>query len=339
MSHEIDMTTGRAAMAYVGELPWHGLGAKLTAGAPLEEWQAEAGLDWEAVKSPVQFDRKAIGTDGQPVMTRATDPNSFVVYRSDCGSPLSVVSDRYQLVQPRDIIEFYRDLTERHGFVLETAGALKGGRKIWALANTHDAIVLPGQDRVNGYLLLATSFDGSMATQARFTSIRVVCNNTLTAAVRGRAEVNVTHSAKFDPGQAKITLQVGDAWAKFSETARQMAETEIKPTDVARLLLEAYQGLGNDAAIATAKEDPRKSEAIEKFIGRMGATLQGAPGANLASSRGTVWGLINAVTYDIDHQARAHNQDNRLNSAWFGKGETIKNKIFEIGQRYLAETA
>ena len=89
------------------------------------------------------------------------------------------VSQRYQVVQPREIFRgFYRDLTEVSGFELETAGGVKGGRKIWALAKTGQSMALRGNDVTNGYLLLATACDGTLATTAQFTGIRVVCNNT-----------------------------------------------------------------------------------------------------------------------------------------------------------------
>ncbi|MFX9212966.1 DUF932 domain-containing protein, partial [Acinetobacter baumannii] len=61
-------------------------------------------------------------------------PENKVLFRSDTQAPLSVVSQRYQVVQPQEILEFYRDLTEVSGFELETAGVLKGGKKFWALA-------------------------------------------------------------------------------------------------------------------------------------------------------------------------------------------------------------
>jgi len=89
-----------------------------------------------------------------------------VLYRSDTKAPLSVVSNRYQIVQPREVLEFYRDLTEVSGYELETAGVLKGGRKFWALARTGQTTKLKGNDQVNGYLLLATSCDGTLATTA-----------------------------------------------------------------------------------------------------------------------------------------------------------------------------
>jgi phage/plasmid-like protein (TIGR03299 family) len=101
------------------------------------------------------------------------------------------VSQRFQEVQPMEILHFYRDLTEQSGFELETAGVLKGGKKFWALARTGQSSALKGKDVSNGYILLATACDGTLATTAQFTSIRVVCNNTLAIALKDRIIVQV----------------------------------------------------------------------------------------------------------------------------------------------------
>lgn len=340
MAHAIDMVTGRAGIAYVGETPWHGLGQKLTANAPLELWQQEAGLDWEALKATVKFDREAFDSmTGEKVVLPSADKSNCVMYRSDTGLPLSIVSDRYQPVQPREVIEFYRDLTERHGFIMDTAGSIKEGRKIWALARTGESAVLPGNDRMESFLLLATSFDGSMATQARFTSVRVVCNNTLTAAISGRPDVSIRHSTSFNANDVKMDLKVGDAWSAFIERTGQMAETGVTPAQTVKLLLAAYHDLDTDEKIAKAKEDDKKAESLEKFIDRMGAHLTTAPGANLKSARGTLWGVMNAVTYDFDHAARSRTRDNRLDSAWFGRGEAVKRKMWEAINAHMGVAA
>jgi len=317
-------------MAYVGQVPWHGLGSKLTPGADLETWQQEAGLDWQANLATVKYERATISlADGSPVFTPAEKKDSRVVYRSDTGDALSVVSERYKPVQPRDVIEFYRDLTERHGFVLETAGALKGGRKIWALANTPMASTLRGGDALKAYLLLATSFDGSMATQARFTSIRVVCNNTLTmAAGEGKADVTVPHSTTFDASKVKMDLGVGDAWAKFTEHSTEMSKRPMTMEDTAKFFMSVYLGLDSKEQIEEHSNDERRAKATEKFMSRMVQALHASPGAHMESARGMLWGVLNAVTYDVDHAMPAHSQANRLDAAWFGRGEVIKQKAW-----------
>jgi len=147
-------------MAYIGGTPWHGLlGNRLTQKQPLEVWQREAGMNWQIQESPVHFKADTVGNLG----TIHSLPEQKVLYRSDTKAPLSVVSNRYQVVQPREVLEFYRDLTEVSGYELETAGVLKGGRKFWALARTGQGTALKGNDQVNGYLLLATSCDGRLS--------------------------------------------------------------------------------------------------------------------------------------------------------------------------------
>ena len=105
--------------------------------------------------------------------TRLAFPDRFVLYRSDFHQPPAIVSRHYKPVQPAEVLEFFRDLvTEIGGFKLETAGALQGGKKVWALAPAPKAAVIGKNDVVVRYLLLATSYDLSMPTTVQQTSIR-----------------------------------------------------------------------------------------------------------------------------------------------------------------------
>ena len=144
-------------MAYVGERPWHGLGKQLAAGQSIQQWKQSAGMDWCIEEAEVRY---ITGRNG--VGTLSAYPGQKVLYRSDTQAPLAVVSKRFQVVQPGEILEFYRDLTEIGGFELETAGVLAEGRKVWALARTGQSAVLKGKDQVDGYLLLATACDGTL---------------------------------------------------------------------------------------------------------------------------------------------------------------------------------
>ena len=292
----------------------------LTNGASIEQWQQEAGLNWNADSSAVMY---KVGEQAREMKGRK------ILYRSDNGNPLSVVSNRYKPVQPSEVLEFYRDLTARHGFQLETAGSFKGGRKIWALANTHEAIVLPGNDHLKNYLLLATSFDGSMATTARHTSVRVYCENTLTIATKGKADATVRHSAAFDADKVKLDLKVGDAWVEFSRQATAMSHRPITHKDSLRYLFDVYYELANDEAIKEFHEDKKHDREVRKFLDRMNTALFEAPGAKADSSRGMLWGVLNAVTYDVDHAMRAHTSENRMDKALFGSGETLKQRALE----------
>ena len=103
MAHQIEQ------MAYVGQTPWHGLGNQLSQNQPLEVWAKQAGMDWRIESSNVSY--MAQNERGQSIIMPFEEQR--VLYRSDTHAPLSVVSQRYQEVQPMEILEFYRDLTEQ----------------------------------------------------------------------------------------------------------------------------------------------------------------------------------------------------------------------------------
>jgi len=300
-------------MAYVNEAPWHGLGNQLSPHQPLEVWQREAGMDWNIQSSPVHY-------LGQGDLLQSNDAQ--VLYRSDSGAALSVVSNRYQVVQPRDVLEFYRDLVEVGGFELETAGVLKGGKKLWALARTGQETYLKGNDQVKAYLLLATACDGTLATTAQFTSIRVVCNNTLAIATNDSTDaIKVRHSTKFDADKVKQQLGIGiGAWHRFMHDMHKLSEQHVNPFEARRYLLEV---MGDpDLPFHNQPNSKALKQVFELYAGRgMGSTM--------ASANDTAWGLVNAVTQYVDHEKRARSTDNRLDSAWFGAGAALKQRALE----------
>ena len=313
MAHEIEQ------MAYVGRTPWHGLGNKLAEKQPLEVWMEQAGLDWTIHETPVRFINGDKGHLGEIL----SFDDHKVLYRSDTHAPLSVVSQRYQVVQPREIMEFYRDLTEKSGFELETAGSLKGGRKIWALAKTGQSGLLKGNDRTDAYVLLATACDGTLATTAQFTSVRVVCNNTLAVALNGQSQcVKVSHRSVFDAEAVKKQMGISvSTWDDFMYSLKALSERKVKQSEAEKFIRTLFQ--------PHPKQVELKSN--ERAMGKVLALFGGeGRGADLPSSRNTAYGLLNAVTEFVDHQRRARSADHRLDSAWFGRGSTLKQHAFNL---------
>ena len=259
MAHEIDMSNGQANMAYVGETPWHGLGQQLKPGATIEQWRKAAGMNFSIYTSPVQFESpESVG-----------DPMTFdghnVLYRSDTKVPLAVVSDKYQVVQPKEVLEFYRDLTADAGFTLETAGCLKGGKKYWALASIgKDAKIL--DDQIKGYLLLGSACDGSMATTAMFTSIRVVCNNTLGFAMeeaetgKAKSVVRINHRTTFD--DAKVKAQLGlaaNSWDSFIYSVGVWSKTKVD-------MVQAKAYFDKISSYTTTEGEEKVSERTSNYL-------------------------------------------------------------------------
>lgn len=318
MAHDIDESTGKPAIAYVGEEPWHGLGERLPEDQPIEVWLKAARLEWELKRLPVQY-----LVDGG---LRTMD-GSFVLSRSDTDEALSIVSADYHIVQPRHVLEFYRDLMDQYGYTLETAGALDHGRKVWALARTGitEAAGKSNEDRIAAYVLLATSCDKTLATTAAFTSIRVVCQNTLFFATeevrkKRRPQVKVPHNLYFDARAVKDELGVMDlAWGAFLKTVRKMTAHPMKADDAASFFEKLLR----------QKEDKPLSKAAAREHATMLALFRSAPGQDLATAKGTLWGAVNAVTYYADHVRSA--AEERLDAAWFGAGYILKEKAWTQG--------
>ena len=219
--------------------------------------------------------------------------------------------------------EFYRDLTEYSGFELETAGVLKEGRKFWALARTGQSTTLKGKDQVNGYLLLATACDGSLATTAQFTSVRVVCNNTLQIALGdNRGAVKVPHRSAFDAEAVKQQLGITVApWARFVAQMKDLVACPMDPDSVEGLLRRVLVYPGQAGKTPVVNEQAVRS-VRSLYDG-------GGRGAQLVSSRGTAWGLLNSVTEYVDHHRRARSDDHRLEAAWFGQGAQFKQRAWD----------
>jgi len=325
MAHALTIReNGFVEHAFTGEVGWHGLGNKLEAGASIEAWQEAAGMDWAINRAPVQY----MTADGA-----VTVEDKHVLFRSDNKAALGIVSDNYKVVQPGETLEFFRDIAD--GFSLETAGTLFGGRRFWALARVMgDTRVLDENDRVGGFLLLSSSADGTMATEARFTTVRVVCNNTLSLARgAGKAEFKAKHKSVFCPDTAKRTLGISrtdieNTFESAMEDFRRMARQRITKNDMVKMTLELF---GYDTENMSDKE---YQDAVRKplvsNVGTLAVTGRDLIGSEMMGGNGTTWAWLNAVTQYVDHMARAKTESHRLDNSWFGRGDTLKTKAREI---------
>jgi phage/plasmid-like protein (TIGR03299 family) len=313
------------SMAYAGEKPWHGLGNKLPADQSVDAWKRSAGMDWSIDESEVRF---ISGQHGIGMIN--VFPEQKVLYRSDTKAPLAVVSKRYQVVQPGEILEFYRDLTEVGGFELESAGVLREGRKVWALAKTGQSAMLRGRDQVDGYLLLATACDGTLATTAQFTSVRVVCNNTLAVALSDTSgAIKVPHRSQFDAVAVKRQLGISvSSWDGFVTRMKALVECLVDPDSVEGLLRRVLTYPAQNGSVTVVNEQAVRA-ARSLYAG-------GGKGALLTSSRDTAWGLLNSVTEYVDFHRRARSDDHRRDAAWFGQGAQIKQRAWDEVMKLVA---
>lgn len=342
MAHELSIRqNGKAEMAFVGETPWHGLGQQVTRGASIGVWAKEAGMDWTAKGASVVFapETGELGRD-----FRVVEGNK-VLYRSDTYEPLGIVGSSYEAVQPADVLEFFRDMTEREGWYIHTAGTLKGGRKLWAMATNGQIDLVTGKksDQVLRQLLFATSLDGSMRTVVKPVATVVVCANTLAMALmEGTRTVTVSHRSVFDPAAVRRALGLSAAsFDLFMAKAREMADTPMRmdealdvlgkvfgrPPERAPKIDTSWMVKLSDLADAPPAEP---QEPVARSTARTLELFDGAArGAGMAGRRMTRWGLFNAITEHVDHDM-GRTTDTRVDNAWFGRGDGFKQAAFEL---------
>lgn len=326
MAHEIDFSNNRANIAYIHKKPWHGLGQKLPEDTDIDQWKIAAGMNWTIEESQVMFQ-----PNGSPVYEQF--PEKKALFRSDNQRPLSVVSEGFNVVQPGDALEFFRDLVEDSRYTIDVAGVLQGGKKFWALAKANYQITLGGNDIIEPYLLMATSCDGTMSTVVDPTTVRVVCANTLRAAVGDGqlAQIRVPHKKVFDGKRALRSLGLlDDVYETFAENADQLSQRKVDRKTAIEFFANLYTKFDRDGSVSK-----KNQEAAENKVVQLMSNFTNGPGAQLDTAHGTAWGLVNAVTAHQDHHVRS-GSDRRFNSAQFGNGRRIKDRAWTEALKLVA---
>jgi phage/plasmid-like protein (TIGR03299 family) len=345
MSHMIE----RNMMSWKETQPWHGLGVEVNADASGIEMLKAAGMDWTVQRRMLAMRNG----QGQELLTEPLKGFRAIV-RSDTDEVFQVATDRYHVVQNQDIIEVFRQYCEAGHARMETVGALKGGGIVWALArlNSGTTTTLQGGDELRGYLLMATSHDGSLRTIAKPTQVRVVCWNTLSASLRdGKQSYQLKHTAKWTPARTQhVREELGIAVEQIQAT-NAMAERLSQVTIDQRGRLEFLtRVMGGETILEQVAENSQpqltsenlldaivarqySTDAVEHQLNRVGhAVLEAmisSPGSELASARNTLWGAVNGVTYYADHE-RGRTDDSRMASAWFGDSDRLKSTALQV---------
>lgn len=317
MAHDLvaDTTTGKIPFAFTGtrQAIWHGLGQELPAGKTIEEWVDAAGFDWD-IKTSAAFFEKG---DGEKVEF----PGKMILRRSDTDEALSIVGTGFKIVQPKQVIEFFRELTERHGMQLSTAGILGGGKKFWALADMGKEVEITTGDKVRGQLLLTSSVDGQQSTTAKFVSTRVVCANTLDVALRGSGQmVRITHKREFDPEQVKIDMGLVDrSWDAFVVNLKKLAD---KPMDD-----DGLRGFVKSVFHDPARAADAQLTSVERLVASVIAKAREGSGSDM--HKGTRWGALCGITEALTHHDTSRlSPQYRFHEAYSGVAASTKSSAF-----------
>lgn len=288
-----------------------------------EEVIIKAGLDWEVAKCPLiakmPFDGviDPMAHTAETSFVRGSDlyrdcPNAYATYRTDRNIPLGIVKEKYTEVQNMDAFGFFNDAIGKDKAIWQTAGFFGNGEKIFVSAKLPDSIYVNGMDPVDNYLVFTTSHDGSSGVKILFTPIRVICENTLNAAIRNATNyVSFRHTASVHRNIDQAGEILGIAKEKTQFLAEQYeAMSKIKMTDkevnqyfIDLILSEnekialAETGHTNEQLIAKnwmAVEDSGISTKKVNVLHNMREYYEIGPGQK--QYLGTGWGAYNAVT-------------------------------------------
>lgn len=318
MSHELTTRAdGTVEFAYLQAdgAPWHGLGNPMQAGQSIEDWRKAAGMEWSIGRSRVRY--------GNESNFRVID-DQHVLFRSDSKDPLGIVSSKYQIVQPAEVLEFFRDIAKAGGLELSAAGTIYGGKRFWATAKIGEAAPTSVLDKIGGYLLISTSADGSQATEVRLTSIRTVCKNTLAMArADGKPAIKVAHRSVFDPTSIKSQMGLNEAaWAAFKHDIVRLANVPVGTDYAEELIAELFAA----SKSTDAKDKARETAGFKKVL----ALFNGdGMGAHLDGVFGTANGVLQAVTEYADHHVRARSDEHRFVASQWGGGADLKGRAWD----------
>lgn len=311
MAHMIEFLDGKASMAYAGETPWHGLGTEVPADITPADMLKAAGLDWKVTPVPAfaEIGGKQVSV-GRSALVRDID-----------NKILDVITDDWIPNQNSTAFEFFNDFIAAGEMEMHTAGSLRDGQMVWALAKVKESFELFKGDQVDSYLLFTNPHRYGWSIDVRFTPIRVVCNNTLTLSLNTASSkmVKVSHRNEFDGDLVKETLGVAkEKLAKYKEMAQYLGSKRFTEESITDYFKRVFP-------VAGTKKDISKNAQIALDV------LEQQPGAEYAE--GTWWQAFNAVTFMTDHVI-GRNADNRLQSAWYGFNKNLKNKALETAVEF-----
>jgi phage/plasmid-like protein (TIGR03299 family) len=315
MAHELEYRKDRNtwSFAFIGERSaiWHKRGQEASESWTLDQWKIGANQDFRVRKVPLAGipDR----SDLIPCETHE------LLIREDSGMPLSVVSRDWQPAQNDDAYAFSAPFIEAGFATMNTAGTLFDGRRCFVLLKTKEGFSLPGGDDTEGYILVQISHEYGIADLVLPTYVRVVCNNTLQAALRGKSKTQMDAGKFVHTDKGSFSVEKANALieayrlglGEYAEKAKFLSTKRATPEQTRAYINRVFKL--DDLKVGTATEIARRREHNARVVAKLLRTVETQPGANL--SPGTWWSAFHAVTYHEDH------------GRWAGKDEPIAAKF------------
>jgi phage/plasmid-like protein (TIGR03299 family) len=316
MAHEIGSTDN---LFLVKTPAWHNLGTVLES-APQTSAEAirAAGLDW-----PVELQQMfARSTLGESVLV----DDAWCTMRIDRehgNIPLGVVGARYTPLQNEEAFSFFDPIIADKIASYETAGSLRDGKKVWILAKMNSELMIGDNDKIDKFILLSNSHDGSNALTVKISPIRVVCQNTLSAALRAHGNIsdtiNIRHTKSINDRlqQAQKTLEtVNKSYEVLGKIWSKMSEIKMPPIEVSEYVNSVFSSKKDDA-----------SKQLQTVRAEVHQLISSGTGQHLETAMGTLWGAYQGITEHVTHSISTRKNsslDTHMDNLWFGR---LRDKI------------
>lgn len=327
MAHNLHFNeqTGQHSFFSVKEKAWHGLGTILNDYPNTEQALKMAGLDFIVEKRPLfTYDNEnhAADEDTGIKIPEIQCPNHFATMRTDTAEVLGVVGRDYEVIQNVDAFNFFDSIVGGDGIQYETAGALGKGERIFITAKLPGYIRVGNADLIEQYLFLTTSHDGFGSITAAFTPVRIVCNNTLNAAMRNCSnaiKIRHTASAKERLEQAHRVMGISNTLsAELESLFNKWAKVRITDAEVKKLIQRAMVPNKEVLQNLEAGKEDETSAYFKNMVNTVYEYAMTSPTQLQETTAGTVFGAYNAITGYFQNMRTYKNEEVKLKSLFLG---------------------
>lgn len=363
MAHNLEIINGKASFVENGrrDRAWHRLGTVFDGPLTVKEALQYSHADYRVALQPLAVITPNIQREMDTGSVMALQlgnsffPNMMATVRLDTNQPLGIVSENYGVVQNEDAFKFIDTLVtgkladQEHTPVIETAGVLEGGKRVFVTAKFPDEIILgnKGDDRVEMYMVFTTSHDGMGAVKCMVTPIRVVCNNTLNFVTKiNRGELSLTHSRNImsrldlrnreNAEFAHRTLGTYNIYKKsLEEEFKHLENLMLAEKDLMRILAEiSYEG--EDKQILHNTEKINHADISKSSINRlyrMRDTVESGIGQKQGVKGSGLW-LINGITTYFQNVVNYKNEENKFDSIQSGTASKALQHAYRLMFKY-----
>jgi len=336
MAHQINFDERKKTYSFASnaEKAWHGLGQIVENAMTAEMAISLANLDYEVLKTSIHANIPNASEDYPEDFVKIED--KFATYRADTNLPLGIVGSRYEIIQNKDAFSFFDAIIDDGEAIFETAGALGNGEKIFVTAKLPDDMLVQGE-KCDKYIILTNSHDGTSSIVAGFTTIRVVCNNTLQAALRNLTnKVYIQHriGAKERLQEAYKVMGIASKYmTEVSDVFNQMAKVKMEDAQFKQYIIDVM--MPEHKIIKGEEEQEQISTRFKNQVSSIYEFAMSHPTQQTSAAKGTVWGAYNAISGYYNYVHKYRDSEQKFTSQMFGSGYIKILKAFQKAEALI----